>query len=578
MVDSGPLAGRRGEREMGASGTAGQGGGAGQLQGGQPGHGAARRSLLLLKWPIWVKFRVWLGLLLLLVVVLTGSGLYTTYAYRSLVKSLSWRAVELPLAAELSQQVADLRIMLGELRGLRRAAIFAQPSAAGSPGLLSLRQAFRQKLSDVEQSLADYRAHLEHRTQSGSSIADTRQEQKTLGRIEAALERVRQTNRDERWMLDEVKVGELDEQLSQLQELAQQLPSSLYEKLGGFAAQVRHRYRALIIGTSVAGLTALAIVGLLVRLFYQWVFQPLRTLIAGSRKVASGQFHYRIRLQTQDEMAELAEAMNNMTARFQAIRDDLDRQVQERTRQVVRSEQLASVGFLAAGVAHEINNPLASIAFCAESLESRFQEVLDPDDPNLAVIRNYLEMIQSEAFRCKEITEKLLDFSRMGQMQRQKTELGELVQGVIDMVSHLGKYQAMHIDFEAPEPVVAPVNVQEFKQVVLNLLTNALDSLDEGGAVRIRLVKRDRFAELVCSDDGCGMDREVLEHIFEPFYTRRRGSQGTGLGLSITYRIVADHGGEIEADSPGPGQGSTFRVRLPLAEEEPHSECRQRVA
>ena len=91
-------------------------------------------------------------------------------------------------------------------------------------------------------------------------------------------------------------------------------------------------------------------------------------LIDGSRQVAAGEFDYRIHLDTDDEMAELAEAMNDMTARFQAIRDDLDRQVQERTKQVVRSEQLASVGFLAAGVAHEINNPLASIALCAESL------------------------------------------------------------------------------------------------------------------------------------------------------------------------------------------------------------------
>ncbi len=93
--------------------------------------------------------------------------------------------------------------------------------------------------------------------------------------------------------------------------------------------------------------------------------------------MAAGEFGYRIKLDTRDEMGELADAMNDMTARFEDIRDDLDRQVRERTKQVVRSEQLASVGFLAAGVAHEINNPLASIALCGESLESRVQEILD---------------------------------------------------------------------------------------------------------------------------------------------------------------------------------------------------------
>jgi signal transduction histidine kinase len=269
-------------------------------------------------------------------------------------------------------------------------------------------------------------------------------------------------------------------------------------------------------------------------------------------------------------MSELAGAMNDMTARFQAIRDDLDRQVRERTKQVVRSEQLASVGFLAAGVAHEINNPLASIAMCAESLEGRIREVVEaeqgvgPADSRAEVISRYLRMIQSEAFRCKEITEKLLDFSRIGPSERQDTELRELVAGVIDMLGHLGRYHGKRIELAPGPPLVAPVNSREIKQVVLNLLTNALDSVAADGTVRIRLDQRDGMAELSVTDDGCGMEPEVLERVFDPFFTRRRAGQGTGLGLSIAYRIVADHGGGIEAQSPGPGRGATFRVRLPL--------------
>jgi two-component system NtrC family sensor kinase len=109
---------------------------------------------------------------------------------------------------------------------------------------------------------------------------------------------------------------------------------------------------------------------------------------------------------------------------------------------------------------------------------------------------------------------------------------------------------------------------------VLNLLTNALDSIEDGGTVWIELRRRDDIAEMIVADNGCGMEPDVLKHIFEPFFTRRRGGQGTGLGLSITYRIVADHGGELEAESAGPGRGSTFRVGIPL--DQSQRECERK--
>ena len=533
---------------------------------------------MLSKWSIRVKSLVGLGLLLLLVAILSSSGLYTTYAYRSLVKSLSWRAIELPLAAELSRQVADLRMTLSELRGLRTNSFPAAERDWVPLRTWMVRDRFLGELGDVDAVLADYRKSLEHKARDGLSIADTQPEWETVHKIEAALGRVRRASRDEDWTLNDLKIDQLDAELENLQKLSVDLPSHLHHKLSGFAAEVRNQYRVLIVGMWVVTVIAGLIFALFMRLFYLWVFRPLKLLIDGSRQVASGHFTYRIHLSTDDEMAELAEAMNDMTARFQAIRDDLDRQVQERTQQVVRSEQLASVGFLAAGVAHEINNPLASIALCAESLESRVRDVLDPSNPDHAVVAQYLQMIQTEAFRCKGITEKLLDFSRMGPVERRNTDLGELVQGVIEMLGHLGKYQQLHVGFAADGPVVAPINPQETKQVVLNLLTNALDSLEPDGTVDVRLAARDGFAELTVADNGCGMEPEVLRHVFEPFFTRRRKGQGTGLGLSISSRIVSDHGGEIDARSDGPGRGSTFRVRLPLAQPQKEIDYRHRAA
>lgn len=517
------------------------------------------------QWPIRVKLLIGLSLLVAVVVCLSSSGLYATYSYRSLVKTLSWRAVELPLAADLTAQVSQLRNLLSELRGLRAGAFYHSGGDRHPIQVRLVRDQFAMGVDEVLETLVSYRQQLQHKLRDGGSIADTEEEWQNVHDLEKALADLHGAVRDGDWMLDDLKVDRLWCELERVQTLAADLPTHLYKRMQGLADEVRGQYRALIIGAWMASVAALLIFLLFLQLFYRWILRPLRTLLDGSRRVAAGAFGYRIHLDSDDEMAELAEAMNSMTARFQAIRDDLDGQVQERTKQVVRNEQLASVGFLAAGVAHEINNPLASIALCAESLESRTQPLLDPNDPDQAVVLQYLRMIQTEAFRCKEITENLLDFARIGEVKRHETELSELVQDVIDMARHLGKYQHKQIEFSAAGPVVASVNAQEIKQVVLNLLTNALDCTEEDGRIAIRLARVDGMVELVVADDGCGMEPAVLDHVFEPFFTRRKAGQGTGLGLSITHRIVADHGGEIAVESPGPGQGATFRVRLPLS-------------
>ncbi|MEX0712503.1 MAG: ATP-binding protein [Pirellulales bacterium] len=538
---------------------------------------------MLSKWPIRAKLVVGLCLLLVIVATLSWGGIHGLYAYRSLVRSLSRRVHELPLANALSQSVSELRLALSE-------AVPAGPIAASGqrdygaiqPGSVTGQdwawQEFQLQLDQVERNLGSYRDQLEqHKPRPQQSVSaeelegvtgeigDSRREWQTVRSIEGSLLRIGQLNRQRDWLIDPLRVARLSDELETLQTLAARLPSFLYSNIEEFTAEARRQYRTLLVLTWITSLLTVLLVALFVKLGYAWIFRPLRVLINGSRKVASGHFNYRIRLTTEDEMSELAAAMNDMTARFRAIRDDLDRQVQERTKQVVRSEQLASVGFLAAGVAHEINNPLASIAMCAESLEGRLHEGPGADGPQREVARQYLRMIQAEAFRCKEITEKLLDFSRIGEVKRQSADLGELVQGVIDMIGHLGKYQEKHVEFAPDQKVIVPVNSQEIKQVVLNLLTNALDSLDAGGTVSVELAERGGEAELTVTDNGCGMTPEVLEHLFEPFFTRRRGGQGTGLGLSIAYRIIADHEGSIEVHSDGPGHGSWFCVRLPLA-------------
>ena len=344
-----------------------------------------------------------------------------------------------------------------------------------------------------------------------------------------------------------------------------QLITKLHGDVFYITQNSRRQYEA---GRVIVWMSAVAVLAMLVALavlFNRWVLYPIRLLQRGVKRVARGSFDYSIDLTTGDEMQALAEAFNDMTARLRVTYEDLERQVQERSRQLVRSERLAGVGFLAAGVAHEINNPLASIAFCSEALENRLAPLLaDRDVADAKIVQNYLRMIQEEAFRCKSITEKLLDFSRCGEIQRERTDLAGLIQGVVEMIRHMGKYRQKRIVFIPREAVLAHVDGQEIKQVVLNLVVNALDSMSENGTLRIDLRHAEGMAEMVFHDDGCGMPPEVLENIFEPFFTKRRVGKGTGLGLSITHRIVSQHHGEIHASSPGEGQGATFSVRLPV--------------
>jgi signal transduction histidine kinase len=227
---------------------------------------------------------------------------------------------------------------------------------------------------------------------------------------------------------------EHDRLLRLIDELRIEIANDMYRRI----TQARRHYRQTLWIVSGATSLALLLLFTLVYLFSGWVFAPLKHLQSGVNRVAEGNFGQPIVLKSGDELEELADAFNDMTHRLHDIYRDLERQVDERSRQLVRSERMVSVGFLAAGVAHEINNPLASIAFCGEALQSRLSDYMKRNPQETEVIAKYLSMIQQEAFRCKEITGKLLEFSRVGERRRESTDLAELVQGVLEIAQHIG--------------------------------------------------------------------------------------------------------------------------------------------
>lgn len=298
---------------------------------------------------------------------------------------------------------------------------------------------------------------------------------------------------------------------------------------------------------------------------YRVVTGPLRRLQVGVRRVADGQFDHALTTEGDGEFVELAVDFNRMAGELSALYRNLEEKVAQRSRQLVRSERLASVGFLAAGVAHEINNPLGIISTYAE-LSLRDMDAIAPS-PAATQVRESLVVMREEAFRCKEIIEKLLSLSRMGDGSRGPVPLRKCVDDVVTMVSRLPKYSGRHLTstFDLPTTITIHGNKAEIKQIVLNLVVNAMEAVEPGGHVRVEGHATNELVELRIIDDGCGMTAQTIDHVFEPFFTSKQSSaeHGSGLGLSICHAIVESHQGRILAQSEGLGKGSRFIVQLP---------------
>jgi two-component system, NtrC family, sensor kinase len=535
------------------------------------------------RWRIRHKLMLGLGLVVAVIALLLGGTLYGLARFRTTMKSIDSKHAEWREAEHFKGAVDALKASI--------------ENNSGTPDTLAdCRQALQAAnvaLDAYQVKLVDTLSHGRDPNQGFQETGLVDELRNKLAKVGDAMDKaskqaIAQPFTATQSLMEGTKMGKLMKNLStDADDLLDEINKDLSQRSQDGRETIR---TSLWIVTSTSVLGVVLLVSLL-RSFYKWVFYPIHDLEEGAGHVARGDFERRIEVHSGDELEDLAHAFNDMTSRLREMYRDLARQVNERSRQLVRSERLAGVGFLAAGVAHEINNPLASIAFCSEALEGRLANILGQAPQDTEVITKYLKMIQQEAFRCKGITQRLLEFSRGGERHREPTDLVELVQAVLDIVQHLQNCKGKRItvesgdwlvesgdagrasSYQATAPaLVAWVNAQEIKSVVLNLVVNALESMDEGERLRIRLEERDGMAELVFADTGCGMTSEVLENIFEPFFTRSRTGKGTGLGLSISHRVINQHGGEIEAASRGPNQGSTFTVRLPLQPAEPIKE------
>jgi signal transduction histidine kinase len=300
---------------------------------------------------------------------------------------------------------------------------------------------------------------------------------------------------------------------------------------------------------------------------HRGVLRPLRAMVAGVRSVAGGNFAERLTPAGDKEFAELATEFNRMAAELEGLYRELEEKVEAKSRELVRSERLASVGFLAAGVAHEINNPLHIISGYAELSLKRLGPAADCGKNEDA--RSTLQIIRDEAFRCKQITGKLLSLSRPGTESHKPICLAAAAADVVSIVRAHQACAGRRLVADLSEALMTRGNEVEIKQVLLNLMINSLEAVEAGsGVVSVSGGRVNGCVEVHVSDNGCGMTPEVLEHVFEPFFSTKRGSaeRGVGLGLAISHAIARANGGSIIAESAGRGTGSRFTLRLPSAQ------------
>jgi len=274
-----------------------------------------------------------------------------------------------------------------------------------------------------------------------------------------------------------------------------------------------------------------------------------------------------IRLKTNQLVEARDHLEEKVDERTQEIKQTYER-LQETQKRLSRSEKLAGIGTLAAGVAHEINNPLASVTSCAEGLMNRMDNVDFKSTDDKEVFPDYLKTICDETNRCKSIISKLLDFSRRQVPVLSKVEINGLISDIIKMLKRQKGLKKLDIKLSfSSEPFIIFGDSNQLNQVFLNMILNAIDATKNGGNIEVSTIRNNDCAQIIFADTGYGISSENLDKIFEPFFSTKSPGKGTGLGLSICYGIIEEHKGKISVNSNGVGKGTTFMITLPIYKE-----------
>lgn len=325
------------------------------------------------------------------------------------------------------------------------------------------------------------------------------------------------------------------------------------------------------------GFFVVAISFLLCLILYNIVTKPLSFLVEGMNRLSKGDMDYRIRIRSKDEIGLLADSFNSMAEELKQYKEKmenwtktLEEEVQKKTAEIVKAqeqlinaEKLASLGRMAAGVAHELNSPLTGIVTFGHLMLKRLppENVQDIED---------IKIIIEQAERCSKIVRGLLGFSRRTVAEKTSVDINKLIENTLLMVKNQAKFHniVFKLDLDDSLPLIMS-DSNQLQQVFLNLLINAADAMEERGDIYIasRTIERDgnKFVEIEFSDTGPGIPEDIQDKIFEPFFTTKPVGTGTGLGLSVSYGIIKKHEGHILVKSEL-GKGASFFVQIPIKE------------
>jgi len=320
-------------------------------------------------------------------------------------------------------------------------------------------------------------------------------------------------------------------------------------------------------------LAGAVVFGSLAAVAFIWVvvYRPVKKLIDGTRRVAGGELEYRLPAGSDDELGDLARSFNRMTEEVAGVQAKIEEEVRRKTAELerahktmLRSEKMASVGQLAATVAHEINNPLFGILTYAHLV---LRGLLKREFPERDEMAEQLRTIERESKRCGDLVKNLLTFSRQAPSNREPNDLNTVVERAISLVKHKLDLQGIELK-EHLAPGLPPVecDANQMQQVFLVLMVNASEAMPKGGVLEVatQFEPGTEQCSVRVKDTGGGIPAGVLPRIFDPFFTTKEDQNRTGLGLAVAHSIVEQHAGEIAVRST-PGEGAEFTVTLPAA-------------